>query len=166
MGKNNDDLRECDERSESMTNMESKYGDTFNGTFYRIALTVRPCEHKVVTLGKRRQKYGAYTRLEQVEILKNIDTYARKAGYEFMSQTYEFTDLQEMRLAHLHCIVSVHKQNIDEWVEYVEMLNGRYGVSKYKAVHDFPINQDEDMYRWKEYMKKIIHPLSVWTAGI
>lgn len=147
---------------ESMTQL----GDS-NKSQYRAAFTFRPNEHKIVTLGKIRKKYGLFTREEQRKIILNtLNFYEDRHIATYDDVMFEYTDSADLRLCHVHCTFHVPFDNLKIFINHNDLVNKRYSVPAYQAVHHFPVNDDIQYQKWKGYISKIIHPQSIWTAGI
>ena len=154
--------------SESIDSSESiiQLGDLNRG-HYRAAFTFRPNEHKVVTLGKERKKYHLYSRDDQQKIILNtLNFFEDRIHCVYDDVHFEQTDVVEMRLTHVHCTFFVPMERLKEFINHCDLIDKRYSVPKYKAVHHFPVNDDSCYQKWCKYISKIIHAQSVWTAGI
>lgn len=148
----------------------STYGNHNTEMFYGI--TCRPCEHKIVTLNNKRKQYHMYTLNEQKEILMNIIDHCSKKGLFFSEIFYEHTKIkvkgEEKDSLHFHCILSFREDaTYIALKEHSILLNSRYGVPSYTAFDFKILCNEDDLAKWKVYIRKDIkHPINVWCCGI
>jgi hypothetical protein len=138
----------------------------------KMAITMRPNENKIVTLDKKRQKYGLYDVSDQKKILENIIYHCELKGLKFTDINYETTQLKGKMegkdMIHFHCFFNYFDDaSYYALKEHAILLNSRYGVPTYTAFDYQFLFNDQEVNNWKQYIKKDHkHSVGEWTAGI
>lgn len=149
----------------SVSESGPSYG-TIREHIHRYAITFRPCENKIVSLGHLRKKYGAYNLVQQKQILENVILYANDVGLKFTNVNFETT-----KTMHFHCFLEFSEMaTFYALQERALLLNSRYGPKTYKAF-DYQEAYDNayagGYKNWQTYIEKdCIHPISEWCKNI
>lgn len=142
------------------------YTEALDNPNYSYAVTFRPCEHKIVTLGTIRKKYGSFTLDQQKDILQNVINHCKQKGIILVDINFETT-----KTMHFHCFLYFNESATQYALEeHSKLLNKRYGPETYKAF-DFREtfkNVDSQGHKsWHDYITKShVHPISEWCCGI
>lgn len=168
-------MMEINKNTNTNVTSDSESGP-FNGTinrdhfnqYYTYGITFRPNEHKLVSLGSKRKKYGSFSLDEQKEILQNTIFHMSLRGVNLYDINFETTKLKENESIHFHAIFQCKEGgSVQNLIAHSDLLNTRYGPKTYKAFDYKLLSDEEALDRWIEYIHKDIqHPQLTWCCGI